>query len=53
VKNKWKTGDIERAEAHEAASKEELEELKKGPKGALIYTLWLYYYINIQLYISS
>uniref|UniRef100_A0A915D0J4 LIM zinc-binding domain-containing protein n=1 Tax=Ditylenchus dipsaci TaxID=166011 RepID=A0A915D0J4_9BILA len=33
VKNKWKTGDLEKADtSHEGVSKEELEELKKGVK---------------------
>jgi hypothetical protein len=54
VKNKWKTGDIEKAEAHEAASKEELEELKKGPKGVQTPTLSLCRIISSsQLFLSS
>ncbi|KAE9554700.1 hypothetical protein FO519_002110 [Halicephalobus sp. NKZ332] len=30
VKNKWKTGEVEKAEAREADSRNELEELRKG-----------------------
>ncbi|KAH7729560.1 LIM domain protein variant [Aphelenchoides avenae] len=30
VKNKWKTGDVEKAEVKDAATKDELEELRKG-----------------------
>ncbi|KAI6224428.1 hypothetical protein M3Y99_01399700 [Aphelenchoides fujianensis] len=32
VKNKWKTGDVEGAEVRDLSTKDEIEELRRGPK---------------------